>query len=485
MKEAALVFPHQLFTDHPALASGRAVYLIEHPLYFSQYAFHKQKLVLHRASMKAYVDYLTGKGYDVQYVEHASFKETSLKDLLAADGIEAVHAADVVDDWLEKDVVRTGIPVTWHETPQFLTSSEDCARYWGSKKRHLQHAFYVWQRTRHGLLVEGGKPRGGRWSFDQENRKRLPKDMALPQPYALPRSPYVDEAITYVEEHFSGHYGNTESFSYAVTHADARRCLEAFLTERFANFGAYEDAIAERHHTLFHSVLSPYLNNGLLTPREVLDAALAHADAHAVPLASLEGFVRQLVGWREFVRMVYVCDGARMRGKNALAATRSLTPSWWRGDTGVVPLDQAIATLKEHAYTHHIVRLMVLGNLMTLLGVRPEECYRWFMEWYIDAYDWVMVPNVYGMALFADGGTMVTKPYVSSSRYLCSMGDYQKGSWTLAWDALYWAFVERHGELLSKNVRAAFSVRLWAGFPKEKQDAYRDAAQRAFAMLTA
>jgi deoxyribodipyrimidine photolyase-related protein len=488
VKVAALIYPHQLFEEHPAIARGVTAYVIEEPLYFSQYRFHKQKLVLHRASMRAYADELRAEGYDVRYVEHALAVATPLHALLKADGVTEAHVADVVDDWLGKKIERearfAGVALAWRPTPQFLLSDEEARAYRSGKKNLLHHAFYTWQRKRLSVLMDGGKPRGGRWSYDAENRQPLPKDAFLPKDYAAPRNAYVEEAIGYVEKNFGDHYGRSDTFAYAVTREGARACLRSFLRDRLALFGAYEDAVSVRGHALFHSVLSPYLNNGLLTPREVLDAALAHGERHATPIASLEGFVRQLIGWREFVRVVYVCDGARMRRQNALGANRILTGAWWDGTTGLLPVDESIKLLERHAYTHHIVRLMIVGNVMTLLGVHPDEGYRWFMEWYIDAYDWVMVPNVYGMALFADGGGMVTKPYVSSSRYILKMSDYPKGDWCGKWDALYWAFVRDHAELLSRNVRASFAVSMLARLAEGKRREHFRAANETREAIT-
>jgi len=488
MNEAVLIYPHQLFDEYPGLIAGRTVYLIEDPLYFSQYKFHKQKLVLHRASMKAYEAMLIQKGYRVVYIDHAKAGTRDVLALLKANNITNIYVVDVVDNWLEKKVIQiaqeVGLVITWLESPQFLTSKKDVEEYWNSTNRHLQHSFYVWQRKRLGILVEHGKPVGGTWSLDKENRKSLPKEIVLPTPYVFEDSSFVREAKEYVEAHFSDHYGDTATFMYATTHTEARKCMHTFLKERLMEFGAYEDAMSTTDHTLFHSVLSPYLNNGLLTAREVLTLLIDYTTKHTVPLASLEGFVRQLIGWREYMRMVYVCDGTRMRNQNALKSTRMLTTAWWDGTTGIVPIDHAIETLKAYAYTHHIVRLMVLGNMMSLLGVDPHEAHRWFMQWYIDAYDWVMVPNVYGMTLFADGGTIVTKPYISSSRYILKMSNYPKEAWAEAWDALYWAYVNTHRRVLSQNIRAGFSVRLYDRFSKEKQHILQSKANELYDMLT-
>ncbi len=477
MKDIVLIYPHQLCEHHPAFVSrvtkNVRVYLIEDPLLFSQYRFHKQKLVLHRASMKAYEQCLRSEGYDVCYVEYHEAYDGWITHMLAQETCERVHVMDVVDDWLHKKIVKevgNAAELIIHDSPLFFLTDAEVKTYWGIDSKHLHHHFYIWQRKRMNVLVHEGKPVGGAWSFDKENRKRLPPHEVVPPVHRYERSSYVEEALGYVAQHFADHYGALDEFNYAVTHEEAKHALTMFLKERFAKFGVYEDAMSVQHPVLFHSVLSPYLNNGLLTPHEVLDAVLHYAEHHDTPLSSLEGFVRQLIGWREYIRMVYVCDGARMRNQNVLNAHRPLPESWWQGTTNLLPIDEAITTLDRSAYTHHIIRLMVVGNMMTLLGINPHDGYRWFMEWYIDAYDWVMVPNVYGMALFADGGTMTTKPYLSSSNYLKKMSDYPKGEWQKVWDALYWKFVDTHRDLLMKQQRASFAVRMFDRLSKEKRE---------------
>jgi deoxyribodipyrimidine photolyase-related protein len=283
--EAVLIYPHQLFEEHPALAKDRAVYLVEDPLYFSQYKFHTQKLILHRASMKAYADSLKTNGYTVCYVEHTEAE--NLDTLLTKEKLTRLHIADVVDNWLTKKIVqmaqKIAAQVVWYDTPQFLLTDQEVKSYWKNGK-HLQQAFYIWQRKRLGILIEDNKPVGGKWSFDADNRKRLPKGIVVPYMPKVRHSTYVQEAKEYVGKEFTDHYGNSETFAYATTHAQARACLDSFLQERFTHFGAYEDAMSTHSHTLFHSILSPYLNIGLLTPHEVLTAVLSYAKAHKVPI---------------------------------------------------------------------------------------------------------------------------------------------------------------------------------------------------------
>ena len=258
---------------------------------------------------------------------------------------------------------------------------------------------------------------------------------------------------------FTGHPGDARELWVPTTRAGALRWLRSFLTERLIGFGTFEDAMTERSATLFHSVLSPLLNLGLLTPTEVLARTLEHAADAKVPLNDLEGFVRQLIGWREFVRGVYAEFGATMRNGNSRNATRTLTDHWFNATTEIPPLDQAIRTLQRYGWNHHIERLMVLANLMNLSEIQPQRVYDYFMQHYIDAYDWVMVPNVYGMGLNSDGGVFATKPYVAGSNYLLKMSDTARGPWCDVVDGLYWRFVANNLEELNANPRIALMTR--------------------------
>jgi deoxyribodipyrimidine photolyase-related protein len=307
------------------------------------------------------------------------------------------------------------------------------------------------------LVDAKGKPDGGKWSFDTDNRKRLPRKILIPAIQRPCRCAHVTDAIAWVEERFPGNYGRADTFDYPITHQDACAWLDDFLENRFTLFGDYEDAMALEQDRLFHSVLTPMLNIGLLTPADVLDAALPYAAANGVPLNSLEGFLRQIIGWREFIRALYVREGRRQRTGNALGFTKTLPKTFWTGGTGLIPMDTVIRRVLNTAYCHHIERLMVAGNLMLLCEIRPDSVYSWFMGLFIDAYDWVMVPNVYGMSQYADGGLMTTKPYVSGSAYLRRMGDWPAGDWTEVWDGLYWRFVDVHRDVFSENHRVGLA----------------------------
>jgi deoxyribodipyrimidine photolyase-related protein len=333
--------------------------------------------------------------------------------------------------------------------------------------------FYQWQRARLDVLVEGERrdqPVGGRWSFDTENRKKLPAGHPVPPRASVERLPEVEEAIEWVAEAFPDAPGRAATFDWPVTHEQARSALREFVDERLVEFGPYEDAVSTRHPFLFHAAITPALNCGLLDPREVLDAVLDAAGQHEVPIASLEGFVRQLVGWREYMRATYHVFGRRMRTSNHLGHTRSLAPGWWDGSTGLDPVDHVVTGVIDRGYAHHIERLMVLGNAMCLLRTDPTEVYEWFMAFFVDAYDWVMVPNVYAMSQFAAGTGITTKPYVSGSNYLRSMTDFGPGEWRADWDALYWTFVEDHLEVFESNHRSRMVTRTWSGMDRSRRD---------------
>ncbi len=328
------------------------------------------------------------------------------------------------------------------------------------KQPRMQH-FYERQRRRLDLLMDGRSPVGGRWSYDTENRKRLPRDTPIPAMPRATRSDHVRAALAWVAEEFPDNPGDLASYHWPSTHRQAETWLDRFLEDRFADFGPYEDAIAADEPWLFHSVLSPLINIGLLDPRHVVTRAVDHAVEHGVDLPSVEGFVRQVIGWREYMRASYVVHGRAMRTRNLLGLTRELGSGWWDGSTGLGPVDTVIERVRRHGYAHHIERLMVLGNAMLLLRVDPDEVYEWFMTFFVDAYDWVMVPNVYAMSQFAAGELVTTKPYVSGSNYLRKMSDFPAGEWTGVWDALYWQFVADHRAGFEANPRSGFAVRTY------------------------
>lgn len=477
MKKAVLIFPHQLFEKHPALDSDRIVYLVEEFLFFRQYKFHKQKLVLHRSSMKFYQDYLERKKLKVIYIDSTNELSDVRKLIphLRGKGIEEIHFADVADNWLEKRIKQTAeksdLKVHEYPSPSFLNSKDELKEYFGGKKKYSQTDFYIKQRKKLGILLnEDGSPVGGKWTFDTENRLKYPTTKIPPKVNFPSENRYYKEAVKYVNEFFSDNYGEiNKSFIYPNNFDESKKWFNEFLEKRFSEFGSYEDAIVAKEYILHHSVLTPMLNTGLLTPKYLVEKTLNYSEKHKIPLNSVEGFIRQLIGWREFIRGVYEFSGTYQRTKNYWGFKRKIPESFWNGTTSIEPLDITIKKVLQTGYSHHIERLMVLGNFMLLCEFDPDEVYRWFMELFIDAYDWVMVPNVYGMSQFADGGLMATKPYISGSNYLMKMSDYKKGDWQLIWDGLFWRFMDKHRKFFLSNPRLGMLVRTFDKMSEEKK----------------
>jgi deoxyribodipyrimidine photolyase-related protein len=490
-RAVAIIFPNQLFENHPALEKNRTIYLIEEWLYFRQYNFHQQKLVLHRASMKFFEHWLQEKHHTVNYIETIAPENDCriLVSVIAKEDISDVHMVDPVDDWLLKRMQQAcqehNISLHIYDSPNFLNTLRDVDDYFSKKKTYYQTDFYTWQRkSRKILLEEDGKPVGGKWTFDADNREKFPKKEKAPVLELPSENRFVAEAKRYVQKHFADNYGHTEPpHLFVTTFADAEKWLNDFLENRFEKFGIYEDAIVVKENVLHHSVLSPMLNVGLLAPKQIIDAALTTANKFNIPLNSVEGFIRQIMGWREFIRIVYEREGTVQRTRNYWGFTRKIPPSFWTGETGIPPIDSTIKKILKTGYCHHIERLMVLGNFMQLCEFDPDEVYRWFMEMFVDAYDWVMVPNVYGMTQFADGGLMTTKPYISGSNYLMKMSDYEKGAWQKVWDGLFWRFMHVHRNFFLKNPRLGMLVNTYDKMLPEKQQAHLTHAERFLKQL--
>ncbi|MDZ7604327.1 MAG: cryptochrome/photolyase family protein [Cyclobacteriaceae bacterium] len=478
MSAATLIFPHQLFEKHPALSKGHIVFLVEEYLFFTQYNFHKQKLVFHRASMKAYQHHLEMNGFEVIYIE--AKEEISdirlLLPYLKNKGITEVFYCHTTDYLLERRISRqalkSNLKTTRCESPLFMLSTRQAANFFVGKKRYLQTDFYIQQRRRFKILLDDKlQPIGGKWTYDTENRLKYPKDKRPPKVRFPEAGQYWKEASDYVNRHFAHNYGEINDLHiYPTTFQESRVWLQQFFEDRFAEFGAYEDALVHNEGILHHSLLTPMLNVGLLSPNEIIEGAILYADRNNIPINSCEGFIRQILGWREFIRGVYETIGSQERTTNHWRFTRKIPGSFWDGTTGIPPLDITIKKVLATGYCHHIERLMVLGNFMLLCEFDPDEVYKWFMELFIDAYDWVMVPNVYGMSQFADGGLMATKPYISGSNYLMKMSDYEKGDWQPIWDGLFWRFMHTHRNFFLTNPRLSMMVKIFDKMAKNKQE---------------
>ena len=287
------------------------------------------------------------------------------------------------------------------------------------------------------------------------NRKKFPKNKNTPKiDYSNIKSPNYLYSKEYTSKYFSKNIGELSNTQiYPTEFKSAKIWFNNFLNTRFDEFGIYEDAILIKESIINHSILSPLINSGLLEPKYILKTSLAFYKKNNIPLNSAEGFIRQIIGWREFIRGVYVSRGTEERLKNYWGFKRKIPKSFYEGSTGIDPIDDTIKKINKTGYANHIERLMILGNFMVLCEFDPNEVYRWFMELFIDSYDWVMVPNVYGMSQFADGGLMSTKPYISSSNYIIKMSDYKKGEWSDVWDGLFWTFMDKQRAFFSKNPR--------------------------------
>lgn len=481
MPHATIIYPHQLFAESPALTAAKTgswpVYLVEESLVLTFNPIHRQKLVFHKLSLDAYEAYLTKSGHIViRLTIHEYPTTTDVFKRLIQDGVKQLHVVDPTDTYLERAIAKSGIERVFYESPLFLLPKQEAVERYQKSKRFMA-TFYKQLRQKFNILMDDdGTPIGGQWSFDADNRQKLPKHHPLPSDLILNTNPDIDAAIEWTKTVPAEQYGMAGCW-LPYTHEEAQKFLTEFLRIRLTDFGPYEDAMTTRGVRLFHSALSPLMNVGLLSPRHIIDTTLAYAKKHDVPLQSLEGFIRQIIGWREFIRASYESDGSAMRSQNFFKHTRPIPDTLWTGTTGITPVDHVVSTALRYGYTHHIERLMVMGNFFLLTETHPTEVYRWFMAMYVDAYDWVMVPNVYGMSQFADGGSFATKPYISGASYIKKMSDYPSGDWEATWTALYWHFINMHKEFFSSNHRLSMMPRLLDKMSPAVRTAHLDAAK--------
>lgn len=474
-----LVFPHQLFAESPLIENGHDIYLIEEFLFFNQYKYHKQKIAFHRATMKHYQDHLEKKGLSVRYIESTD----SLSDIraliqhLVSQKINTINIIDPVDNWLEKRIKLhlNGMELHILDSPAFLNSNADLTSFFrADKKSFFQTTFYKQQRKRLQILLDADqKPIGGKWTYDTENRKKYPKGKTPPNIYFPNETTYWKEAVEYTHTNFKDNPGDiSKEPIYPINHKQAREWFSQFLDYRFYDFGIYEDAIIKEEIFLNHSLLSPLLNTGLLLPQYVIDISLSFAENNEIPINSTEGFIRQIIGWREFIRGMYICKGSFSRTQNFWKFTKAIPASFYDGTTGIEPVDDTIKKVLKTGYCHHIERLMILGNFMVLCEFDPKEVYQWFMELFIDAYDWVMVPNVYGMSQFSDGGTFATKPYIGGSNYIKKMSNYKSGPWEEIWNGLFWRFIFMHQDFFKSNPRLSMMYHSLNRMSDEKREVH-------------
>ena len=440
---------------------------------------HKQKILLFLSSMRSYGDKLKSNKYKIEYskIEDKDFKKTyfeKLKNIIAKKKIIEISSFEVEDKFFEKKIKNFFIKlkIKWNiiQSPMFLNSRDEFKNYLDRSKKPFMATFYKEARRKSGILMGAdGTPIGGKWSFDDENRNKLPKNVSAPKFPKINETKHTKKLKPIIEKMFSAHPGNTGDFWLATESEDVTKLLNFFIKEKSNLFGDYEDAVDQKDNILFHSALSPYLNLGLITPELIIEKILYFHKKNNIKLNSLEGYIRQVIGWREFMRGIYQNYSDQMETKNFFKQKRKMKSSWYEGNTGLPPLDFAINNAVKYGWSHHIERLMILSNIMNLCEVKPVYAYKWFMEMFVDSSDWVMVPNVYGMGLFSDGGIFATKPYICGSSYILRTMDFKKGGWCNTMDGLYWRFIDRNREFFLKNPRLSMMVRVFDKMKDERK----------------
>ena len=488
------VLGDQLTRELPALAGldpARDVVLMAEVADETTYVpHHRQKIVLVLSAMRHFAATLEGEGIRVDYVRLDDPGNTGSFGGELARAVARHRASRVVvtapGEHRVLEMMRgwerlAGVPVEIREDDRFFATRERFGRWAAGRKSFRMEFFYREMRRESGLLMNGGEPAGGQWNFDADNRRPLPRDEALPVRRRFAPDATTREVIALVRERFDRHFGDVEPFGWAVTRDDALEALDDFLVHGLPRFGDFQDAMRAGAPFAYHSLLAAYLNLGLLSAREVCARAEAEDRAGRVPLNAAEGFIRQILGWREYVRGIYWLRMPAYATSNALAATRPLPALYWTGDTTMNCLAQAVADTRRHAYSHHIQRLMVTGNFALLAGVRPAEIEAWYLAVYADAYDWVELPNTHGMAIHADGGLLASKPYAASGAYIDRMSDFcgscayspkeKTGPGACPLNYLYWAFLIRNEAALAGNPRMAMPYRTLAGWTVERKAA--------------
>ena len=437
---------------------------------------HKSKIALFFNAMRSFRDSLEAANIDCIYYDfNNKFEDSYIKKLsseIKDNNFSCIRFFEIEDKPFENEIMQMisdlDIKCEVLNTPMFLDSRESFKDFVGDKKFLLQANYYKKARKEMDILIENDKPVGGKWSFDDENRKKLPKDYLIPKLPVIKERDDFEEISNFINTEFNDHPGNINNI-FPYTTEQALDWLDTFFEERFKDFGPYEDAIFMGEHFQLHSALSSSMNLGIITPQQIITKAKDYAEANDIPLNSLEGFVRQIIGWREFIRGIYQNFSEKMINSNYWNHNRKLSEAWYTGDTGIKPLDDAIKGALEFGYTHHINRLMVLASIMNMSRIHPSEIYKWFMEMFVDSSEWVMVPNVFGMGTFADGGIFATKPYISGSSYILRMSNFKKGDWCEIVDGLYWKFIEDNKEFFAKNPRLSLMIRALEKLDQERK----------------
>ncbi len=502
MRHLLLILGDQLDPESPVLADidpdQDLIWMCEASEESTHVKSHKQRITLFLSAMRHHRDWLREKGHPVDYTPldadgHSGTLSGELTKAIEKHRPGRVRVVEPgehrVRQALEGACRRLSVPIDVLTDSHFFSTVEDFRAHAEGRKSLRMEFFYREMRKRHGILMDDGEPVGGDWNYDKENRKSFGKSGPgeLPEPTHSEPDGITQEVIGLVEEQFPDHPGALESFRWPVTRRSALAHLRSFIDDRLPDFGDYQDALWTDEPFLYHSLISSSLNLKLLNPREVIEAAeQSYRDGHA-PLAAVEGFIRQILGWREYVRGIYWLHMPEYLERNALGADQPLPDFYWTGETGMNCLRQAIGQTLEHGYAHHIQRLMVTGLYALLLGVRPQEVHEWYLCIYVDAVEWVELPNTLGMSQFGDGGVMASKPYCASGKYIQRMSNYcagcrynpakRTGDDACPFTTLYWDFLLRNEDRLQGNPRMTMQLRNLKRLGDDDREAIHDQAE--------
>ena len=461
---------------------------------------HPKKIALVLSAMRHFADELRAEGWQVAYtrLDDPEASRSIVGELMRrgqAHGTSEVIATQPGEWRLIEALDAAPLSVTQLPDDRFICSLEEFDRWAEGRKELRMEYFYREMRRKTGFLMDAGKPAGGKWNYDHDNRKPARDDMLRARPVPFSPGAITEEVLALVEDRFGDHFGDLRPFRFAVTRAEARRALDHFARELLPGFGDYQDAMLQHDRFLHHSVLSPYLNIGLLDPVEICERVIEEWKAGRVPINAAEGFVRQVIGWREYMRGLYFREGPGYARRNELGHDRPLPAMYWGAPTQMNCMAQVIGQTQEEAYAHHIQRLMVTGNFALLAGIDPGAVHEWYLAVYADAFEWVEAPNVIGMSQFADGGIIASKPYVSSGNYIAKMSDYcascaysvkdKTGANACPFNLLYWDFIIRHRDRFARNPRMGPVYRTWDRMDPDRRKAVRAGASACLARLDA
>ncbi|WP_187428967.1 cryptochrome/photolyase family protein [Roseobacter fucihabitans] len=453
---------------------------------------HPKKIALVLAAMRQFAKRLTQAGWDVRYsqLDDTQNAGSIVGELLRRS--EETGASDVLvtepGEWrLINKLKHAPIKVYILPDERFIASHQMFETWAEGRKQLRMEYFYREMRRKTGLLMEGDKPAGEKWNFDHDNRKPAPDDVAFDGPLRFEPDETVQEVLSLVAARFGEHFGTLTPFWFATTREQSLEALDHFISKALAKFGDYQDAMLSQNRFLYHAIISAYINIGLLDPLEVCERVAEAYDNGDVPINAAEGFIRQIIGWREYMRGIYFLEGPEYTGRNALGHKRDLPALFWGAKTDMRCLSKAVEQTQQEAYAHHIQRLMITGNFALLAGIDPARVHEWYLAVYMDAFEWVEAPNTVGMSQFADGGIIASKPYVSSGAYINRMSDYCKGcaykvsqktgEGACPFNLLYWHFLDRHRDRFKDNARMGNMYRTWDRMDGDKRETVLSEAQ--------